>query len=95
MIPKSITVGAGTYTVHHQHSGRKRMLGWIDYTPRDIYVYKYCNDKPVPDAKQRVTFWHEVTHAVLYEMGHPLWRNEKFVTEFSTLLSKAIDSAKL
>jgi hypothetical protein len=41
------------------------------------------------------TFWHELTHAVLYEMDHPLYRSEVFVTRFAQLLNKAINSAEL
>ena len=33
-------------------------------------------------------------HAILFEMGHPLSRNEPFVTQFSHLLTKAIYSAR-
>lgn len=40
------------------------------------------------------TFWHEVTHAILHDMDHPLWRDEGFVTAFSQRLAKAIDSAR-
>jgi len=40
------------------------------------------------------TFWHELTHAILYEMGHPLRKDEDFVTKFSGLLNTAILSAE-
>ena len=45
-------------------------------------------------AVDRNTFWHELTHAILHEMGNKLGRNEAFVTEFADKLSGAIDSAK-
>ena len=41
-----------------------------------------------------VTFWHEATHAILHDMNSPLWKDEKFVTAFSTRLAKMVDSAK-
>ena len=40
------------------------------------------------------TFWHELTHAILFEMNHPYWNNEKFVTKFANYLTKAIDTAE-
>jgi hypothetical protein len=43
----------------------------------------------------RDTFWHELTHAVLHDMGHPLRDDEKFVVKFANRLSCAIDSAQL
>jgi len=49
----------------------------------------------VSSSKMQETFWHELTHAILYEMDHPLYRNEQFVTKFSTLLNRAINTAKL
>lgn len=40
------------------------------------------------------SFWHELTHAILHEMGSGLYRDEKFVTKFANLLTKAINSAR-
>ena len=50
--------------------------------------------KPRAEKKMRESMWHETTHAILNEMGHSLRNNERFVTEFSRLLSRAIDSAR-
>ena len=47
-----------------------------------------------PAAEIRNTFWHEMTHAILDDMGHDLTHNERFVTAFANRLSDAIDSAK-
>ena len=40
------------------------------------------------------TFWHEVTHAILYDMGDPRWKDEKFVEGFSKRLNEVVHSAK-
>jgi predicted SprT family Zn-dependent metalloprotease len=41
------------------------------------------------------TFWHEVTHAILHDMGRDtLNKDEKFVTEFAHRLTKAINTAR-
>jgi hypothetical protein len=40
------------------------------------------------------TFWHEVMHCVLHEMGNPLWKDEKFVTAFSQRLNQVVYTAK-
>jgi hypothetical protein len=45
-------------------------------------------------ANKSNTFWHEVTHAILYDMGDPLWKNESFVTKFSGRLDELIKTAK-
>jgi predicted SprT family Zn-dependent metalloprotease len=41
------------------------------------------------------TFWHELTHCILYDMGNSLCDNERFVTAFANRLSQAVNSAKL
>jgi hypothetical protein len=41
------------------------------------------------------TFWHELTHAILHDMNHPLWKNERFVSGFAERLNRAVNSARL
>jgi hypothetical protein len=50
--------------------------------------YKYDADE------QANTFWHELTHAILYDMNCKLTHDEKFVTAFSNRLDQAIKTAK-
>lgn len=40
------------------------------------------------------TFLHELTHAVLHSMDHPLYEDEAFVDTFSGLLHQALTSEK-
>lgn len=39
------------------------------------------------------TFWHELTHGILFDMQHPKAYDEKFVQEFSKRLSEAVRTA--
>lgn len=39
-------------------------------------------------------FWHELTHAILHDMGDPLWQDEGFVRAFSKRLDQAIKTAR-
>jgi hypothetical protein len=41
------------------------------------------------------TFWHELTHIILQDMGSDLTDNENFVTAFANRLTQAVNSAKL
>jgi hypothetical protein len=50
--------------------------------------YKYDADE------QANTFWHELTHAILYDMNCKLTHDEQFVTAFSNRLDQAIKTAK-
>lgn len=52
-------------------------------------------NKTRTDGQKTETFWHETTHAILHDMQHPLWRDEKFVTAFSKRLAQVVDTAVL
>lgn len=96
MIPKSVVVSRKKYFINTGKPQRfKRAYGYIDYTPGEIYLHTTAREQPVSPKKMQETFWHELTHAILYEMDHPLYNNEKFVTRFSKLLNQAINTAKL
>lgn len=87
-IPKRIRVGRHLYSVDVVEAMLDKCYGKVYYNTKSIRVHKR---KPACMAD---TFWHETVHAILYEMGHPLYRNERFVTDFSDKLSKAIKSAE-
>lgn len=88
-IPTAVKVGKQPYRIQYKQRTPKSMYGSIWYDRKLIEVFK--NEDP---ARERNTFWHELTHAILHEMGHALSRNEKFVTEFANKLSGAVDSAR-
>ena len=87
-IPTRVTVGTRHYWIH-QKPRKNGLHGRIYLGTRAIVIHNN-EDKAV----DRNTFWHELTHAILFEMGHDLVRDEVFVTEFADKLSGAIDSAK-
>lgn len=96
MIPKSVVVNRKKYFVHTGEPQRfNRAYGYIDYRPGVIYIHTTAREQPMSPSNMQETFWHELTHAILYEMGHKLHRNEAFVTKFSILLNRAINTAKL
>jgi hypothetical protein len=97
MIPKSVRVGKRKYNVVQDPAKRYRYaIGYIEYTPQIIHIHTVRkNGNPIPDDKRFEIFWHELTHAILYEMDHKLHRSEVFVTKFSKLLHQAIKSAEL
>ena len=93
--PTRITIGTKRFTVDHVHeimderTNKPTVMGRISYGRRRIQVaHKY------PAAEVRNTFWHEITHGILEDMGSDLAENERFVTAFANRLSDAIDSAK-
>jgi len=49
---------------------------------------------PRTDAAIAETFLHELTHAILHDMGDPRWAHETFVKAFSKRLTQAIQTAE-
>jgi hypothetical protein len=97
-IPKTFTVGKHKYTVEvHKHIPGSDGMGQIKYSQRlvQIATHSSYNLKPHPKREVLDTFWHEVTHAILKDMGHDLESNERFVNAFADRLTDVIVSAKL
>ena len=59
--------------------------------------HAFINKVNAPETAAEIsdTFWHELTHAILHDMEHPLCRNERFVSGFSERLNRAVNSARL
>ncbi len=96
-IPKQITVGDTTYQVRQpKHIKYKGMMGELDINKcvLDIATNSNVSGKRFKAEDRYDTFWHELTHAILYDMGSELNKDEKFVTAFSNRLNQAILSAK-
>ena len=96
-IPARIRVGTKLYSIDVvQSMRRKREMGEIHYAQQKINIAQRSNVTNRRYTQDEIddTFWHELTHAILYEMQHRLYDDEKFVTEFAGHLAKAIKSAQ-
>lgn len=93
-LPYAMKVGRKKVSVTLKARNGRRFNGCYTSSIGAIEVYTGHPLRPRNDAAVRTTFFHELTHAVLYEMEHPLARNEAFVTEFARLLSGAIETAR-
>jgi hypothetical protein len=96
-LPKKVKVGNRWYSVEIiETEPRKAMMGCTYYGTGAITVAKKSNvtNRRYTNDEISDTFWHELTHAILYEMGSNLYNNEKFVTRFAHRLNKAINTAK-
>jgi hypothetical protein len=97
IIPTQITVGNHKYSIQMlRQMPRKGVMGTVHYDLGTIQLATHSNTSTGRYSPSRLqeTFWHEVTHAILHDMGHHLHTNERFVTDFSSRLSKAIRSAE-
>ena len=97
-LPRKVRVGNKHYSVEivetMAHRGR---MGDVNHDRKRITIGQRSNVtgrvfKPEDIAD---TFWHELTHAILADMGmHDLNNNERFVTGFANRLTKAIQTAR-
>jgi predicted SprT family Zn-dependent metalloprotease len=96
-LPKKVKVGDRWYSVEIVETmQRKAQMGCVYYGNGEIEVAAKCNvtNSKYTNDEIKDTFWHELTHAILYDMGSHLYNNEKFVTRFANRLATAIKSAK-
>jgi hypothetical protein len=96
-LPKKLKVGDRWYSVEIVETMQRRaQMGCVYYGTGEIEVAVKSNttNKPYTKAEVSDTFWHELTHAILYDMGSSLYKDEKFVTRFANRLAKAINTAR-
>lgn len=97
-IPKAFKLGDMHYTVSMKPTIGGGIWGrcWLD--AGHIEIATTSKRKPRPTTGSRglgVTFWHEVTHAILSDMGNPLYKDEAFVTAFSKKLGQVVETAEM
>ena len=96
-IPKQLKINRRLYKVRTpKHITRKGAMGETDHERRliDVATHSNLTNRSFKSEEISDTFWHELTHAILYEMQHPLWCDEAFVAKFSAHLDEAIRTAK-
>ena len=96
-IPKKFNVGAHTYKVYLQANaeGYRGAVGWCAPSPGYYIVVrtKFSNKKQTPEQMFQ-TFWHEAVHAFLFDMQHPLNKDEDFVDKLGTYIAETIKTAE-
>jgi len=97
-LPHKLRVGNKTYSVEVVEAMiEKNLMGRTYYPDRNIKIGLKSNrtGRVYKPTEVHDTFWHEVVHAILHDMGEDsLNRNERFVTRFANRLTKAIETAR-
>jgi len=97
-LPRKLKVGDNWYSIEVVEAMREKgYMGRVYYPEQKIKIGKKsaANGRKFSKADMHDTFWHEVVHAILADMGeHQLNNNERFVEEFSARLAKAIQTAR-
>ena len=90
-IPKKFQVMGHTITVKRIPQSRwkagKTCVGYFDPAHLTIAV---CSGMPA--SAQEQTFWHEVTHCILFALNSPMYEDEEFVDQVGGLLQQIISS---
>ena len=96
MIPKSFSILNHTIEVvfDNQYCHKNDCFGqFLSYENKIILADRYKADKSWKKHKIETvehTFYHELTHCILYYMNHDLWLDEKFVDQFGGLLAQVM-----
>jgi len=97
VLPRHLRIGKNRYTVAQPRVlYRYGCMGEVRYDTHEIEVATHSSrtGRKFGPAQTQDTFWHEVVHAILHEMGHKLYRDERFVSHFSNYLTRAIRTAR-
>ena len=93
-IPQKFTIGGVEYNVKEvEHCNANDDFGF--WRPQGIIeIATQAGGYVVSESKKKQTFLHELTHAILFQMGRDdLNDNESFVQTFSSFLAEAVNSS--
>jgi len=96
-LPRKLKVGDKWYSIEVVEAMREKgYMGRVYYPEQKIKIGKKSSTgKKFAKSDMHDTFWHELVHAILADMGeHQLNNNERFVTRFANRLTRAIETAK-
>lgn len=94
-IPSTFQIGKYTYTVEIVKRIKKDGTCWgrsYIYQNR-IKLSTHTASRALTPAEIEATFWHEVMHCMLHDMGHSLWNDEAFVNAVGENLQTIIATA--
>ena len=88
-IPKKVKIFQQTYIVKTDNylCGCRGALGTTGVNAQEIFLADNYDDATLPPDRIFKTFCHELTHAMLWEVGeHKLYEDEKFCENFGNAL---------
>lgn len=92
-IPKKLKVGSVDYEVKIVERCGDDDFGLFKCCQSRIEISNKAGGYEVPKSRQQQTFFHELTHAILFAMRKDnLYEDESFVNTFASFLSEAIST---
>ena len=95
MTPKTMQIGNHKYRIQTvTFMPRKGVMGTVQYDFGTIQLASHSNTttKPYSKEQRQETFWHEVTHCILFALNSPKYEDEEFVDQIGGLLHQIITS---
>jgi hypothetical protein len=87
MIPTTFTLGGLKFNIQLVDDIDDTGLGRALNCLGDIKISKHFHGRDIPENSMERTFYHELTHAILDEIGFKsMSDNEQFVDTFSAML---------
>lgn len=96
-IPKYFSIAGKRITVHLKRTIGRKLMGrmWFQMNAMEIATHAKKVPRPVAGPHGVThTFWHESIHAILYAMGHPLYKDEAFVDALSLMITQLIETSE-
>lgn len=97
-LPKKFKIGATAYRVEQPlHPQHELQRGCINFKQGLVIVPVLSGrtNRPRSEKSRITTFWHEVVHGILHDMGHArLCRDELFVDDFAERIVDVITTAR-
>jgi hypothetical protein len=94
-IPKKFAVGKSLFDVRMHDRLSRGMRNGITFFSINLMQLARANRRgPRKPEDIEQTFWHEAVHVILDDMGHKLYKDEKFVDQFATRLHQITKTAK-
>ena len=95
-IPSEFKIGQFTYKVRIKKRLNRAGNCWgrSYLNMRVIVLATHNGTRALTKREQVATFWHEYAHCLLYQTGHPLWKDEAFCDMFGESLEQTLRTAK-
>lgn len=86
--PNKIQVGGTWYEICYPERIEGKLMGTTNYATTQINLAKFVDMDSVSEESVDSTFFHELMHCILGEMGNELNNDEAFVQTVSTFFNQ-------
>ncbi len=97
-IPSQVTLGSHTFKIHRASeealAAKAGAPAYGLFLPESQEIWVVEQKRGGPNASLCLqTYYHELTHAILWTVGHKDWTNEKVVDALGHVLKQAAETS--